>query len=426
MKKFNLISVIVIFSSVIILFEGCFSQKEDSYLELTCEVPMAEIIKSLSNYSRDTTFNLALAMASQKQRESQRNFIEFFGESFEELAPNARLADIFVAKELRDQISFMSTNSDVLHVIDSVSSIEIDNIYYIIRNRIKHYGFKRAKIQQEEVKGRFSIKLPGIKKSDEVLWLFQSTGLLEFWETYENPEVIGYLVEANNLLDSLKEDIETLDIAEQDDKKATEEVVSGEEWNTRNPLFALLSPAVTRDGQPLPGSVIGYSHLSDTAQVMDYLNMEQIRSLFPRDIRFYWNAFPMSGVESDGIYELHAIKITTRDNRPPLYGDVITSAGVSYEREGLSPVVDMSMNTEGSHVWARLTGSNIGRCIAIVLDGYVISAPTVSTDIKGGSSEITGDFTNEEAEVLAYILKSGSMSVPLRIVEVKEVMSKSE
>jgi len=193
------------------------------------------------------------------------------------------------------------------------------------------------------------------------------------------------------------------------DTTETEETASREEWNTQNPLFAILNPAVTRDGQPLPRSVIGYSHFSDTAQVMDYLNMERVRSLFPRDIRFYWSADPMRGDDSESIYELHAIKVTTRDGRPPLDGDVVTSARVSYGQTGSSAKVDMSMNAEGSRIWARLTGANVGRCIAVVLDGYVRSAPAVSTEIKGGSSEITGDFTIEEAEDLANILKSGKL-----------------
>jgi len=421
-------------------------------MNVILEVSVEEIVRALSNYNTDETFNQALVMARQKQRESQRNFIDLFGESFEELDPGASLAAIFGTMELRDQVNFNSTNEEVLDVLRDESSSAIDNAFNILRSRIDRFGVTQPNISRLEAAGRILVELPGVKDPQRVRELLQGTAKLEFWETYENSEVIGYLMEANNLLTSLKVDMEALDRVEQadtteagegeissvedlisteapqdttveeslldmlSDTTETEEAASREEWNTQNPLFALLSPAVTRDGQPLPRSVIGYSHFSDTAEVMDYLNMEQIRSLFPRDIRFYWSADPMRGDESESIYELHAIKVTTRDGQPPLDGDVVTSARVSYGQTGSSAKVDMSMNAEGSRVWARLTGSNIGRCIAVVLDGYVRSAPTVSTEIKGGSSEITGDFTIEEAEDLANILKSGKLPAPAQII----------
>ena len=419
-------------------------------MNVILEVSVEEIIRALSNYNTDEIFNQALAMARQKQRESQRNFVELFGESFEELDPNASLAAIFGTMELRDQVNFNSTNEEVLDVLREESNSAIDNAFNILRSRIDRFGVTQPNISRLEAAGRILVELPGVKDPQRVRELLQGTAKLEFWETYENSEVIGYLIEANNLLASLKEDMEALQSSvdttstgegevssvedlistenQQDttaeetllemlsDTTETEEAASREEWNTRNPLFAVLSPAVTSDGQPLPRSVIGYSHFSDTAQVMDYLNMQQIRSLFPRDIRFFWGADPMRGDETESIYELHAIKVTTRDGRPPLDGDVVTSARVSYGQSGSSAKVDMSMNAEGSRVWARLTGSNIGRCIAVVLDGYVRSAPTVSTEIKGGSSEITGDFTIEEAEDLANILKSGKLPAPAHII----------
>jgi len=421
-------------------------------MNVVLEVSVEEIIRALSNYNTDETFSRAIEMAKQKQRESQRNFVELFGESFEELDPNASLAAIFGTMELRDKVNFNSTNEEVLEVLREETGSAIDNAFNILRSRIDRFGVSQPNISRLEAAGRILVELPGVKDPQRVRELLQGTAQLEFWETYENSEVISYLMEANNLLASIKEDMEALQSSEQadtaaveegevssvedlisseaqqdttaeetlldmlSDTTAVEEAESREEWNTMNPLFALLSPAVTREGQPLPRSVIGYSHYMDTAQVMDYLNMEQIRSLFPRDIRFYWSADPMRGDESESIYELHAIKVTTRDGRPPLDGDVITSARVSYGQTGSSAKVDMSMNAEGSRVWARLTGANIGRCIAVVLDGYVRSAPTVSTEIKGGSSEITGDFTIEQAEDLANILRSGKLPAPARII----------
>ncbi|MEA1886302.1 MAG: protein translocase subunit SecDF [Bacteroidota bacterium] len=421
-------------------------------MNVVLEVSVEEIIRALSNYNTDETFNQALAMAKQKQQESQRNFIDLFGESFEELDPDASLAAIFGTMELRDKINFNSTNEEVLDVLREEANSAIDNAFNILRSRIDRFGVAQPNISKLESTGRILVELPGVKDPQRVRELLQGTARLEFWETYENSEVIGYLMEANNLLASLKEDMEALESAEQadtivtgeeevssiedlisseeqqdttaeetlldmlSDTTVTEEAEDREEWNTQNPLFAVLNPAVTREGEPLPGSIIGYSHFMDTAQVMDYLNLDPIRSLFPRDLRFYWAADPMRGDETESIYPLHAIKVTTRDGQPPLDGDVITTARVSYGQTGSSAKVDMSMNAEGARIWARLTGSNIGRCIAVVLDGYVRSAPRVSTEIKGGSSEITGDFTIEEAEDLANILKSGKLPAPARII----------
>ncbi|MBS0010291.1 MAG: protein translocase subunit SecDF [Bacteroidales bacterium] len=421
-------------------------------MNVILEVSVEEIIRALSNYNNDEIFNQALANARQKARESQRNFIELFGESFEELDPNASLAGIFGTIELRDKINFNSTNAEVLDVLREETNSAIDNAFNILRSRIDRFGVSQPNISRLEATGRILVELPGVKDPQRVRELLQGTAKLEFWETYENSEVIGFLMEANDLLASLKKDMEALEMAQEedtlltdeseissvedllstdldqdttverslldmlDDTSSVEDLESREEWNTQNPLFAVLSPAVTRDGQPLPRSVIGYSHHRDTAQVMDYLNLGQIRSLFPRDIKFYWSADPMRGDESESIYELHAIKVTTRDGRPPLDGDVVTTARVSYGQTGSSAKVDMSMNAEGARIWARLTGANIGRCIAVVLDGYVRSAPTVSTEIRGGSSEITGDFSIEEAEDLANILKSGKLPAPARII----------
>lgn len=421
-------------------------------MNVILEVSVDEIVRALSNYSSDETFTRAIAMAREKQKESQRNFIELFGESFEEIDPNASLAAIFGTMELRDRVNFNSSNEEVLDVLREEAEDAIDNAFNILRSRIDRFGVTQPNISRLEARGRILVELPGVKDPQRVRDLLQGTAELQFWETYNNSEVIGYMMEANDRLVSLKADLEAVEAAGQTDTlsageeetEALEDIISSEEqqdttaeetlldmlsdttetleaesrdvWNIQNPLFAVLNPAVTREGQPLPGAVVGYAHYRDTSQVMDYLDMNQIRSIFPRDIRFYWSSDPMPGDESETLYQLYAIKVTTRDGRPPLDGDVVTSARVSYGQTGSSAKVDMSMNAEGARTWARLTGSNIGKSIAIVLDGYVRSAPTVSSEIKGGSSEITGDFTIEEAEDLANILKSGKLPAPARII----------
>ncbi len=418
-------------------------------MNVILEVKVEDIIRALSNYSTDKTFNEAIAMANEKKRGSQRNFIDLFGESFEELDPGASLAAIFGTIELKDLINFNSTNAEVLNVLTDETESAIDNAFNILRNRIDRYGVTQPNISQLEARGRILVELPGVKDPERVRELLQGTAKLEFWETYENTEIINYLAEANNLLKAFEEEelaarakenteAEQEEVnSSQDLLKSVQDTTSGEEsllemikdstevdepatledFRLQNPLFGILRPSVDQNGQPMTRSVIGYSHYRDTAKVMEYLSMNQIRSLFPRDIKFMWSSDPSDFDDTETQYELHAIKVTTRDGRAPLDGDVITSARVSYSQTGGSePKVDMSMNAEGAKIWARMTRENAGRCIAVVLDGYVQSAPRSSGEIKGGSSEITGGFTIESAEDLSNILKSGKLPAPAKVI----------
>ncbi len=419
-------------------------------MNVILEVKVEDIVRALSNYSTDKTFNDAIALANEKKRGSQRNFIDLFGESFSELDPDASLSAIFGTIELKDRINFNSTNQEVLNVLADETESAIDNAFNILRNRIDRYGVTQPNISQLEARGRILVELPGVKDPERVRELLQGTAKLEFWETYENPEIINYLAEANNLLIAFQEEelasrkedkteapegevssLEDLTSSEQDtvsgeeslldmikDSTQVDEPATLEEFRLQNPLFGILRPSVDQNGQPMSRSVIGYAHYRDTAKVMEYLSMNQIRSLFPRDIKFMWSSSPSDFDETNTQYELHAIKVTTRDGRAPLDGDVVTSARVSYSQTGGSePKVDMSMNAEGAKIWARMTRENAGRCIAVVLDGYVQSAPRSSGEIKGGSSEITGGFTIESAEDLANILKSGKLPAPAKVIQ---------
>lgn len=421
-------------------------------MNVILEVKVEDIVRALSNYSTDKTFNEAIAMANSKRTGSQRNFIELFGESFSEIDPNASLAAIFGTIELKDQINFNTTNDEVLDVLTDETDSAIDNAFNILRNRIDRYGVAQPNISQLEARGRILVQLPGVKDPERVRELLQGTAKLEFWETYENPEIINYLAEANSMLTAFQEEelanraseeaeseategevnsLEDLVATEQDttageeslldmiqDSTEIAEPATLEQFQLQNPLFGILRPSVDQNGQPMTRSIIGYSHYRDTAQVMEYLSMNQIKSLFPRDIRFMWSSEPSDFDDTETQYELHAIKVTTRDGRAPLDGDVITSARVSYSQTGGSePEVDMSMNAEGAKVWARMTRENAGRCIAVVLDGFVQSAPRSGGEIKGGSSSISGGFTIESAEDLANILKSGKLPAPAKVIQ---------
>jgi len=412
-------------------------------MNVILEVSVEDILRALSNYNPDKTFNEALARARQRHLQTQGDFLTLFANAFKEIDPQARLASIFGTVELKDKINFNSTNDDVIKVLEKEIDNAINNAFNILRTRIDRFGVTQPNITQLSTKGRILIELPGVNNPQRVRELLSGTASLEFWETYENGEIIGYLSQANNLLreilantkreaDSLKKASETLTTQKDTTKKGEESLLelikkdttaqkkteseSLEQFTAQNPLFGVLRPHVDQNGQPIPGSLIGLASFRDTATVNKYLKMNQIRALFPRDVRFYWSQAPYKYDNSKTFYELHAIKVTTRDGRAPLDGSVITSARPSSGIIASDIKVDMSMNAEGAKTWARLTRENINRCIAVVLDGYVRSYPRVQTEITGGNSEITGNFTLEEAQDLSNILMSGKLPAPARIV----------
>lgn len=425
-------------------------------MNVTLEVSVDDLIRSLSNYSNDSTFNAALQSARQMQMGSQEDFVTLFGRAFEEIDPNARLASIFLTLDLRDRININSTNAQVLDVIRTETDAAIDNAYNIIRTRIDRFGVAQPNIQQLQTRGRILVELPGVKDQSRVRSLLQGTAMLEFWETYENQEVYPYMMQANQRLRDLlaaqrpqsangnnnqASGAETTDADTAGTDSPGEissllsELESGSADDTtgadmddladfRNefPLFAVLNPSTDQTGQLFPGPVVGIAHSKDTAQVNEYLNRAQIKSIFPRDMMFRWTA--NSYDQAGNYYRLIALKAGTRDGRPPLDGDVITDARQDFDQFGSNPEVSMTMNNEGAKTWQRLTKDNIGRSIAIVLDGYVRSFPTVQNEISGGRSSITGLESIEEASDLANILKSGKMPAPARIIQ-EEVVGPS-
>jgi SecD/SecF fusion protein len=410
-------------------------------MNVILEVSVEDILKALSNYNPDKTFNTALVRAKEMQKSSQSDYLTLFGKAFQEVDPNAKLASIFGTVELKEKINFNSTNEEVLKVLDGEVTIAIANAFNILRTRIDRFGVVQPNITQLATKGRILVELPGQTNPKRVRELLSGTANLEFWETYENAEIIGYLSQANNLLkeiqantekvpatlpvtdpavkeavtDTTKKDQSLLDLIDKDTAKVPE-ATTREEFALQNPLFGLLNPRVTPEGQPMPTSLIGLASFKDTARVNNMLKMNQIKALFPRDLKMLWSQNPYKYDPSKTLYELHAIKVTTRDGRPPLNGDVITSARTSTGVSGSEVEVNMTMNAEGAKTWARMTRENIDRCLAVVLDGYVRSAPVVQNEITGGSTEITGNFTIEEADDLANILKSGKLPAPAKII----------
>ena len=407
-------------------------------MNVTMEVSVPEIIRALSGHNTTDDFNNAIALAQEKQKASGSDFLTLFFESFYELNPNAQLASVFSTFELRDKVSLNSTNQEVEKVVTEEVQGAIDNSFNVLRTRIDRFGVVQPNIQKLSQTGRILIELPGIKEPERVRKLLQGSANLEFWETYDLAEILPQLSQINNEfaaqnasteaaqteaapvkeeakaeaddLDALVEDLaaDNLAQAEADQKAAFEE------YKKANPLFAALQPSVSPTGQPYQGPVVGTAHYTDTAKVMAMLQSQTAKLLLPRELRLCWTVKAID--EAEAYYQLVALKSQT-SGRPSLEGDVITDARADFGQTSAYANVSMTMNAEGARDWQRITRDNIGKSIAIVLDGYVYSFPTVQNEIAGGSSQITGNFTVEEAKDLANTLNSGKMPAPARIIQ---------
>jgi SecD/SecF fusion protein len=418
-------------------------------MNVTMEVSVVDVIRSLAGYTKDTTFNNAIFRALKMQENSQEDFVTLFGMAFKEINPNGRLASFFSTMELRDKISFKTSDEDVLKFLSEETKSAYDNTFNILRNRIDRFGVSQPNISRLEGTGRVMIELPGVKEPERVRKLLQGTANLEFWETYENNEIYSYFIEVNKKIkeineseakaktDSSKTEASPLDLLS--DKTAKEvlpkadttksivdELLSKDTTSADTaqtdaqaakdyPLFMVLRPNVTQSGELMKGSGVGIAHYKDTMKVNRYLNMKQVKVILPPDVKFLWSYKPIKGTTD--YYELIAIRITTREKIAPLDGSAITSARPEFGQSGSTADVSMGMNSEGAKVWARLTRENVGKQIAVVLDNYVYSNPVVQSEIKGGRSSITGDFTITEATDLANVLKSGKLPAPARIIE---------
>ena len=399
-------------------------------MNVMLQVQLEDLVKALAGDNQTPEFNRALALAKERSVNSTSDFITLFGEAWNEVSGGQRLAQIFGTYEMRDQIKPESTDAEVLDVIKSEAESAVANSFNVLRNRIDRFGVTQPSIQKIGNTGRILVELPGVKEPERVRKLLQGTASLEFWTTYEYSEIYPYLVEANNLLAQILSD-ETpaaeeaaegeAEAASQAEDLVAQELAQQEGSNAEldaykkaNPLFAVLSPSQMRGN-----ACIGFANAIDTATVNRYLAMPQVAEIFPPEFKGMWSVKPTEYVAGDNVYELVAIKASSRDGKAPLDGSVVTDARVDYDsRRGAgTPGVSMTMNAEGANTWARITKDNIGRQVAIVLDGTVYSYPTVQTEITGGSSSITGNFSVEEATDLTNVLKSGKLPAPATIVQ---------
>ncbi|MBQ1696591.1 MAG: protein translocase subunit SecDF, partial [Bacteroidales bacterium] len=412
-------------------------------MNVILEVSVADVINALSGHSQDPTYLQALNLAKESQKNSQDDFITLFGKAFEQVAPQGQLASIFNNYNLKGKVNFNSTNAEVLNVLRDESEAAIANSFNVLRTRIDRFGVTQPNIQQLSGQtGRILVELPGVKDPERVKNLLKGTANLEFWETYDNREIANNLMAANQRIKTLKDagydfDNNTTTAAANTDSNVadtTKSLLGGddetlvsdadssaisqsnEQYAKQYPLFAVLHPMVDQSGSFYGGAGVGFANYKDTATVNKYLNNPKVKELMPRDLKFYWCVKPMEQDESS--FELVAIKVTNRDGTAPLNGDVITDAREEFdERKGGAAMVSMTMNGEGARTWGRITKDNIGRQVAIVLDNYVYSFPTVQSEISGGNSQITGNFTVAEAKDLANILKSGKLPAPAKVIE---------
>ena len=416
-------------------------------MNVVLELSVADVIRSLSNNNQDENFNKALDLAYENQATSQKDFIDLFAEEYKKLDNGARLSAIFSTFELKDKITPQSSDAQVIAVLKEELKSAIDNSFNVLRTRIDRFGVVSPNIQRLETAGRILVELPGVKEPERVRKLLQGSANLEFWETYNLPEIYQQLVAADNMLATILKSDDTAAVGSDTTAiEATEEVVadnaaaettndadsllakigedkpeaqaakSMEEFAKQHPLFAVLQ-INQYNGQLAPGPVVGIADKKDIAKINEYLNMKQVKDILPRNLSLKWGVKAID--EKEQYFYLYAIKMTNRDGTPALGGDVVTDANADFvQQAGRSEQqVSMTMNAEGAKAWARLTKENIGKAVAIVLDDMVYSAPNVQVEITGGRSQITGHFTPEEAKDLANVLKSGKMAASVHIVQ---------
>ena len=395
-------------------------------MNVMLEVQVGDVVKALAGESQnDPAFEAAIAAAQEAEKSGAGDFIGAFVKSFKANSNGASLASIFVSPDRKD-INPNSTDSEVEKILRQETSDAIDASFNVLRSRIDHFGVTQPNIQRLPNSNRILVELPGVKEPERVRKLLQGTASLEFWTTYNGYELHPALARADELIRQLNsEEEQVVEVAETEETAAeaadlVEEVAKATEVTEeeavaaatidpkRNPLLALLNP------QFAGGAVIGAAYAADMPAVDRYLAMPQVRELFPADVQFKWAV--KGDPQMDGRFALYTIKVESADGKAPLDGSVVVDARESYAERGAEARVSMNMNSEGMQEWARLTGENVNRCIAIVLDGYVYSAPVVRGKIEG-SSEISGNFTIQEAKDLANVLKSGKVPAPARIIQ---------
>ena len=407
-------------------------------MNVILEVSVPDVLENLADHKVDAAFVKSMKEARAEHEVSQSDFITLFINAFKKNAPGRHLSEIFATQQLQGKVSPNSSDKDVEKVLRTEVQAAIDNSFLVVRTRIDKFGVVQPNIQKlEGQQGRIMVEMPGINEPERVRKLLLGSANLEFWETYNSDEIIPYLSQLNQreanhrsgakeeVADSAANDTATVAAAEKAEAKAqakaafktkknakADDAAAMAESKKQNPLFSIFQPS--GNGAL---SLVGYASARDTAEVNKIIYSALAKQILPADCRLLWSAKPADGIQAKNIYELHAIKVTTTNGRAPIEGDVVTDAKDQFNNLTGSPEVSMTMNSDGARRWAALTKANVGKAIAIVLDGTVYSAPRVNGEISGGQSSISGNFTIEDTKDLANTLKSGRMPAPAHIVQ---------
>ncbi len=420
---------------------------------ITMELGVDEVIKNLAANPNDEKLLKAIELANKKRVTSQENYVDLFVESLKEIDPNVKLAPFFANE--KTGLSFTSSDDEVIARLKEEVESALDRTFNILRVRIDQFGVASPNLQKQKGTGRILIELPGVRDAKRVRRLLRTTAKLEFWPTYPVKDAFPYLIKINDKLKQLasaKEDTTEEATATQDSTNqqaqatsdsakvdtsisGVEELLGGKEeqkqqadtagltqeekqakFDRENPLFAVLRPP---DLQNMPLEVansspaVGYALISDTAKVNEYLSRQEIKSLLPTDMRFAWTVKP----EQEGSMYLTLIALkTNKEGKAPITGEYIVDARADFDRQTNQPIVEMRMNAEGARIWRKLTKDYLKKAVAIVLDNQVYSYPIVQSVIPNGVSQISGNFTIEEAKDLANVLKAGKLPVSTKIV----------
>ncbi len=403
-------------------------------MNVILEISVPDVVDVLADHKTDAAYLKAMKEAKEQEMTSQSDFITLFIDAFHKNAPGRKLAEIFATQQLKGKVSTQSSDKDVEKALREEVTASIDNSYNVVRNRIDQFGVVQPNIQKlEGQEGRLMVEMPGIREPERMRKLLQGSANLEFWETYNNQEIAPYLTQLDQRLANGETKVEANDSTANDstksqlaqNKPAAKLSLKGNKLGANtgkdaqmaaakkaNPLLSML--------QLIPGdalSVVGYASVRDTAAINKIIYSQLAQQVLPSDLRLRWSAKPADGLQQKNIFELHALKVTTSDGRAPLEGDVITDAKDQFDQYG-RPEVSMTMNSDGARLWAAITKANLGKAVAIVLDGVVFTAPRINSEITGGSSSISGSsFTIEDTKDLANTLKSGRMPAPARIVQ---------
>ena len=411
-------------------------------MNVILEVSVPDVVAVLADHKTDAAFTKSMEQAKKEEETSQADFVSLFIKYYKQNAPGHRLAEVFATQQMKGKVSTQSSDSEVEAAVRAEVQSAVDNSFLVVRNRIDKFGVVQPNIQKlEGQSGRIMVEMPGIKEPERVRKLLQGSANLESWETYNSQEIVPLLSQLNQRyaagadVEAAPADSSKAEVAEADSTKAEAQAEKAsaldklkkadakadkgaEAMKKQNPLFAVFQPV---QGQGL--STVGYAMARDTADVNKIIYSDIAKQVLPSDLKLLWSAKPADFDTKGQVYELHAIKVTEPSGRAPLEGDVITSAKDGFSQYG-QPNVSMQMNSDGARRWAQLTKMNIGRAVAIVLDNTVYSAPRVNSEISGGNSEISGNFTIEDTKDLANTLNSGKMPAPTRIVQ-EEVVGPS-